>query len=816
MAEFLNRRRHLERLSEVLTIVSRESSRIVVATGKAGVGKSALFRQAASKVSSKYCYVYCDRAPASGDLVDGAPVPELIQRRLSAVAPENGFATFDDFRATKQWSTTLLRATEAVGAIVAKSTLPSLASKFALETYGQVSSAVTSHFAQRRWPGSSDDQRIVYAQSVFQSVPAIVHIDHAHFLESAELDLLVYLTDDTETILFLEYTEKTEGNDSTLLPARFGGRKVLKFAVEQLGDEYADRLFATLPPRFAGPLRAQFKQTGDLRPFDEAVYLQSRDRGILEIFDITEDHLVRTTAAALSVLDADTKKVLLAVSAHAGPVDRGVLSELLDDPMVAALFSGTVDVDRVIDHLDSQLLVIATENDVMCQSRVNDLVQRDAHLSAIKTTFRKQWRDFYRSLPDRTVFVGDEDRCRQLLHQCAELNDIVGIARTLEEIGYKGIASRNPRAIVTYLKHVIDKLKFGGEKDAIARIVLAQCCFFYEAGWFDEALACLLLIEDRPKRYQFLLAELYCSSGQAARGIRLAESHLAQLDPFNPDHVDAELCLRLVKLHGLRNSNRLVEAREYYLSFVDDQRFSSSPSLPTLLRYADLCLYEDGDLKRCNQYLRRAAALTKAANKLRDYASVCISLVQQLGYTEVLDEAETFLVEAEEAGRRVWLQQPMLLANRAVLSMYRGQVERESLQLLQQALVLSYDQLDRILIHNNILIWYVLANSIQQATSIARVLYEQINDVSIDTEIRRIVLYNLEQFERIQENTDAADALYEKWSTLRSGIDETYWAYRRDRHAPALTAPRRYRMIFHPVYLAHWHTGLVPFEAIGD
>jgi hypothetical protein len=815
MAEFLNRRRHLERLSEVLATASRESTRIVIATGKAGVGKSALFRQASSKVASKYCYLYCDRGPVSGDLADGAPVPELIQRRLSAVAPEHGFATFDDFRANKQWSTSLLRATEAVGSIVARSTLPGLASKFAMETYGQVSSAVTSRLAQRRWAGTGDDQRIVYVQSVLQSVPAIVHVDHAHLLEGAELDLLVHLLDDTQAILFLEYTEKVGDGDSAL-PVQLIGRRALRFVVEPLGEEYADRLFATLPPRFARPLRTQFTQTGDLRPFDEAVYLQSRDRGILEIFDITEDNLVRTTATALSILDTDTKKVLLAISAHAGPVDRGVLSELLDEPMVASLFAGAVDIDLAIDQLDSQLLVIATENDVMCQTRVNDLVQRDALLSTIKTTFRKHWRDLYRTLPDRTVFASDEERCRQLLHQCAELNDIVGIARTLEEIGYKGISSRNPRTMVTYLRHVIDKLKFGGEKDAIARIVRAQCCFFYEAGWFDEALACLLLIEDRPRRYQFLLAELYCSAGQAARGIRLAESYLAQLDPLNPAHFDAELCLRLIKLHGLRNSNRLIEARNYYLSFVDEQRFSSLPAFPTLLRYADLCMYKDGDIKRCNQYLQRAAALTKATNQWRDYASICISLVQQLGYTEALDEAEAFLSEAEDVGRRVWLQQPMLLANRAVLSMYRGHAERQCLQLLQQALVLSYDQLDRILIQTNILIWYVMAGSVQQAASVAHVLYERIDDVSVDTEIRRIVLYNLEQFERNQGNEESANRLYDRWSALSSGIDEAYWIYRRARRPAPRGAPRRYRMVFHPIYLAHWHAGLVPFEAIGD
>lgn len=814
MAEFLNRRPHLKRLSELLAMASsRESARIVVATGKAGVGKSALFRQAASKASSEYCYVYCDRAPTSEGLPDGTPMPELIQRRLSAAAPENGFSTFDDFRANKQWSTTLLRATEAVGAIVAKSTLPSLASKFALETYGQVSSAVTSHFAQRRATWAGDDQRIVYAQSVLQSVPVIVHVDHAHFLEWAEVDLLLHLLDDTQAVLFLEYTEDAEGSGDVSLP-QFGGRKALKIAVEPLAEPYAERLFAALPPRFARPLRSQFARTGDLRPFDEAVHLQSREGGILEIFDISEDNLVRTTATALSLLDADTKKVLLAVSAHAGPVDRGLLNQLVEDPHVAPLFSGTLDVERAIDRLDSQLLVIATENDVMCQTRVNDLVRQDVHLAAMKTTFRKQWRDFYRSLAERTVFVSDEDRCRQLLHQCAELNDIVGIARTLEEIGYKGIASRNPRAIVTYLKHVIDKLKFGGDKDAITRIVLAQCCFFYEAGWFDEALACLLLIEERPRCYQYLLAELYCSAGRATRGIRLAESYLAQLDPLDPDHINSELCLRLVKVHGLRNSNQVVEARKYYLSFVDDQRFVGSPAFATLLRYADLCLYEDGDLERCNRYLRRAATLTKESGQWRDYASVCISLVQQIGYTEALDDAEAFLVEAEEVGRRVWLQQPMLLANRAVLSMYRGDVEKGSLHLLQQALVLSYDPLDRILIQNNILVWHAMAGGLQHAIPVAHLLSEQVGDLSIDTEIRRIVLYNLEQLERQRGNQETANELYDRWSTLRSGIDESYWSYRRTLVPPPGVPPRRYRMTFHPVYLAHWHAGLVPFEAI--
>lgn len=813
MVEFLNRRRHLERLSTMFTEIENKEGCIVVASGRPGVGKSALLKQAASPVASQYCYVFCDRGSMSRGLPGGLPLPELLQRSLSELAMGSGFPTFDKFCSERQQSSMLGRGAEALGSVVTKSLLPGLAADFALETYSQVKSTFGSGINKSLAGITLDERRLMYSLEVFRTTTAIVHIDHAQLLDDVELDTLLHLYDHTNLTLFLEYTVDGAFNVEAL-PAKLHGRRMLVLAVEQLEDEYADRLFATLPDRFASALRTQFIRSGDLRPFDEALSIRSREPGILDVFDITEDNLVRMTRSALETLTSADRDFLLAVSTHAGPVDRALLSEFMKSVAALQTFNCPLDIDDAIDRLEDRLLLIPTATDVMCQTRVNKVIDLEPQLAAANIGIRKTWRDFYRDLSTLQIFVSDEDRCRQLLHQCAQLNDLVGISRTLNEVGAKGIASRNPRSIVTYLKTVVEKLQLQGEKDAIGRIALSQAAFFYDAGWFDEALACLSIVERRSTRDQYFLAELYCATGRQMQGIRLADNYLSQLEPNAPGSLDAELCLRLIRLHGLRSSNRLVESREYYLRTVRDTRFATLAGYPTLLRYADLCLYRDEDQTDCIKHLRRSIQLAREKKQTIVQASACISLMQQLGYTEAFDESENLLNEAEIASQSIWWQHAMLLNNRAVLSIYRGTMEPQSIDLLGQALVLSYDPLDRILIQTNMVVWYATLGKLEEAIRLAKLLRRGIEDVLLDTEIRRIALYNLEQLDRQSGDNDRADQTFGEWSALDSGIDEKYWTFRRERRVAAPQASRRYHMTFHPVYLAHWHTGLVPLEAV--
>src|SRR5450830_347516 len=322
MGEFLNRRPHLERLASLFKEDAAQGA-VVVAFGAPGVGKSALLKEATKSLSSKYCYVYCDRKTEG--ILSGQPLPELLQRRLSALAAESGFMSFDVFVTDKHWVKTFVRGGEAVGLVVAKTLLPSSTADFAVEGYQHL--RTTWEKRGRNLPKSFDidDQRLVYALTIFEKNPAIIHIDHAQYLEDTELEILLHLVDATKAVLFLEYASPSSFSQSHL-PPQLAERQVLALAVEKLGDQYADRLFATLPERFAAVLRKQFEQSGgDLRLFDQAVAIQSRKHNTVEVFDIAEDSLQRTISLSLERLDKAHKNLLIALSAHAGPVERALL-----------------------------------------------------------------------------------------------------------------------------------------------------------------------------------------------------------------------------------------------------------------------------------------------------------------------------------------------------------------------------------------------------------------------------------------------------------------------------------------------------------
>lgn len=813
MTGFLNRRRHLDRLSGLFDTVGTEAGAVVIASGAPGVGKSALLREAARLVSSRYCYVYCDRKVEGAAM--GLPLPELLQRRLSALAKENGFLAYDAFDADKRWLKTFVRGGEAVGLVAAKALLPGFSADFVVEGYQQARASLSKREPNSRAAVNLGDQRLVYVLAVLEHTRSIIHVDHAQELDDNELEMLVHLVDQTKALLFLEYVAR-DGFSNHDVPSLLADRPLLVLPVERLETEYADRLFASLPERFANVLREQFIKSGDLRPFDQAVSRQSRKRGILEVFDITEDNWQRTIALSIEKLDEGRKVLLVALSAHAGPVDRALLQEFVDTLPASAGLEKTIELEDAIDEFDDSLLVILTATDVMCQARVSKRIDLDSRLSIMRLTFRKYWRDFYRDLPARQLFVSDEDRCRQLLHQCAELNDFVGIGRTLEDVGKRGIATRNPRSIVTYLQGIIEKLKFAGDRRAFSRIALSQALFFYQAGWFDEALTCLLMVEVKNRRYQYLLAELYSATEHHAKGIRLAEDYLGQLDINAEDTRDSELCLRLIIMHAMRNSNQADAARAYYLSMFHTDRFAGLDGYTTLLRYSDLCLFKDEDQPLCLQYLQQAASIARNSEQWDEYASVCLSLVQQLGYTNALDEADAYLSEVESIAQELWLQHATLLANRAVLSMYRGTSDLDDLKRLKQALVLSFDPLDRMLIQINILVWHAAVGDFAEAARIALPIYRSAQNKSLDTEIRRIALYNLGRLEQALGNEEKATTLSDLWISLDSGIDAAYWRFRREGTSPHSALCRRYQMIFHPVFLAHWHTGLVPFNAIAD
>ncbi|WP_164639119.1 hypothetical protein [Rhodopseudomonas sp. BR0G17] len=805
--EFLDRRPYLERLARFLDLPP-QGARLVIAGGGLGVGKTTLLRHAAKLYRNDRLYLLCDRATPAGGLPGGIPFPELLERQLSSLGTAYGFETFDDFCKSHRWSRSVKMGAEAAASIATKALLPGPASRLAWEAYERIKASRGGNKSSKL---ESDDLRLLYILEKLKTVPAVVHIDHAHLLDPGEIKLILHLLDSTTSVFFIEFTTA----QSVQPHPDLASVKRLELNIEPLPLAYADQLFSSLPDRFARTLRDQFAKAGNLLPYDDAALLRERGAAVADTFDASEDALAKLTEERMLNLGQPHLNALLAISAHAGPVDRNLLVEFLGSTSSGNFVALPSDVDGTLDFLDERLLAIVTTSSASCQPRVHTVVDHHADLGVIQLSFRKLWRDFYRDASTLGIFVSEADRCRQILHQCAVLNDLVGISSTLQEVGRKGINSRNPKSIVNYLKDVTSRLQWGNSefsKTGLSRIALSQCHFFYDAGWFDQALECLDIASEIPPSFQYLQVELYCATEFQARGISMADAYLSKL-PKNTESLDAELCLKLIKMHGLRNSNQLASARDLYIDTVSQRKYSNLSAYPTLLRFADLCLCSDEDLPQCAQYLELAIAESERRGLRGELASSCLALGQLIGYTPNLDRAEALLNRASEIGDEVWLQRSNLLANRAVISLYRGNPTAEDLRLLEQAQVLAYDALDCLLIQVNMLIWHAVAGDFDRALQIEEVIAASLSKSSIDTEIKRIALFNLEATNKRFGRMDAAGGYHERWTALRSGIDEKYWSARRNEID---LDDWRCSLEFYPVYLAHWHLGLVPFQAIGD
>jgi hypothetical protein len=288
--------------------------------------------------------------------------------------------------------------------------------------------------------------------------------------------------------------------------------------IEPLAMEYVERLFAAAPVNLIPSLRERFRESGSLKPFDESRRYRANLQKNIEIFDASEVSFDRRIELEFRALDRVAQGMVVAVAAHAGPVDRQVLSTFLSERAVRDRFEIIGDLGAVLASLEHRLLLIGTDRDMSAHERLQKVIASDPFLSTMTIAFQQLWRDLYQ---DTSLFIPDNERYRQLLFYCAKLDDGVGLAEALEQIGRRGIATRNPRSIIGFLRELTNRIDFGPQArgpNQLQKIVLEQGKFFYQAGWLDEAISCLTLVSHRSSRYEYLLAELYCATLHQERG----------------------------------------------------------------------------------------------------------------------------------------------------------------------------------------------------------------------------------------------------------------------------------------------------------
>ena len=791
MGKFLNRQYDLKQFSALLDC----GHQVVLAVGKPGVGKTRLIRQAA-EAARRFCYVPIDRGLSSDGKARPADLVELLSQKLDLIAIEEGLPSLADVEPSV---TEILSDPNRFLAIAAK------ASKLAAglkEARDQVLSA-------RGTMVNRSENRMLHVQEALKRRGCLIHIDHADGCSAQEMRFIAGLVETTSAVFVLEIDPETE------VQADLPKGALARLDVPQLEVQFAEMLFRTLPEPAAIDARTTYNSFGDLRPFERWEKLIHRSIDV--VLASTSDGMRRMTETALRRLPTSDLNGLIAISAHSGTVDQPLLDIFLKQYAADAGLPIVADAATLLRRLDHAVLLAFAGPYAEPQVSARQIIENDAKLSTIELAYRKCWREFYRSAHDIPLFIPEEQRSAHLLRQCAMLGDRVGIARTLEEIGLTNRNAYNLASVAGYIGEIVDKVSFpSGFDGAEARQSMASALigFLYEAGWFEEAYERITRFKQRSLHDRLFHAELLCASGREDRGVRIAFAEIEALQAQDNADPNAELCLELILIHGFRQSNRFAEARRRYETAVLQVRYRSLIAYPVLLRFADLCLSTDEDVERCAVFLEEAVERAVSLNLETEIVLSLNSLVQHYGYHD-LEKAKVSLERLESLADGIWFQRVMLLNNRAVLSIYLGTATSADLRSLERALLLCVDRLDTILVRCNILAYrmiygddrFVVEDSISD-------LADLIDDESIDTEIRRIALYNLEQASSdIGQDSDAL-AYRERWLPLESGIDARYWRCRRTGSSSPLIPTWRLAQRYHPIYLSHWHIGPIPFQAI--
>jgi hypothetical protein len=649
--------------------------------------------------------------------------------------------------------------------------------------------------------GFQGDPDRLFVRDALRHRKVALHVDHAEGCSPEDWTFLSALLLSTDVLLLIEGYEGYE------VDARISSVMVRTLRLERLEESFAAILFDSVPAGLGSMLGEDFRLTGNLKPFGR---LASQRQRLVPpaggTGGLSETLLGFSRSALKSLADLD-RQALVAISAHAGAaVGLGLLRRFLGE--MAPEGARTTDVLALVRRLEDKALVVQTSEGLQAPGFVFALIAEDARLALARLVFQQRWRDYYLDPQRCGLPLTDQRRCLQALRQCVVLKDGVGVAATLEAVNVVHADAGTRADSAGFTRWLVSQF----DLEAEPAVAVAAARHLYCAGWYVHARDVLLAAgEPRGRRHRYLLAELLCAAGPQDRGLGRA-FHERELIS-GTDDPDAELCIELIIMHGLRNSNRFAEARARFRTAIIQQRFRSRPAFTVLLRFADSCLMLDEDLEACCRTLQDAADLAVDRLQIEEAVSAYVSLSQQHGYHD-LDFAERCLAQAEVLSEGAWVQLPAILNNKAVLALYRGKVDAAGLMLLEDALLLSSEPLDEILIRTNILVHRAMSGDVSGAG--AAELVACLADEGLDTEIRKIAHYNLEVLAKARKDESEAAHHGAIWRSLDSGIDRAFWTARRSGGRTSDVPPWRLDLVHYPVLLSHWKLGTVPFDAIAD
>ncbi|MDD3022146.1 MAG: hypothetical protein PHX61_14380 [Alphaproteobacteria bacterium] len=814
-SHFINRKTELSYLSSWLDRNSDDSN-ILLMRAPTGIGKTDLAKRALQNVAAPVIHVEVVNHP-DYEAEDGEYILRLFRSLAHLSEQDKRIINIDSFLELRNDKRHALKAAGAA----TKHAVMHIGKKYlGEESVESVKSILSKDVTSLRQLGDGKPELIksevvTYTGVVFSSVRCVVHIENVQKIDRASLEYLRWAfsqypgqkgifeyTSTSNNRLPCETIQATLESDRTQCSIY----ELQPIPVGELLSGLKDR-----PDIFRSALTRHYQeQQYNLRVIVDVNILATQPLDDLEFFE--SEGCDSTGKRAIRSLPNDQRLLLGLVATHGGEVDAEVIYAAIANQQsrLSAMGIG-FNCKRSIKELCSVKYLIAGNQKIRSahdSDTVNFLTdQSNKKFILIATDI---WEHFY----NEALIRNDSFLKLDALHWLPVLylgsGKIEQLIASLEQQGRDALGSLAPHRLV----RIFNKIRKLSSQSVSASIpgrldalIEQQGIVLFDSCLLDEACECLSQSNSLSVTGKLVYADACISTNRYGEGISMLEDIENEFSNTTQACRSVQIRTGLIRVHAMRTSGELKQAESLFRNLLTWDDFKDQPVYASLLRCADIGLYQDKDIDECIALLEQSVELCGKHGLLADKAAAHIALCQHFGYRGELVRAQEELSAADELSQKVWIERYSIINNQAVLDIMANQ-KSDAVSDFQKALMLATEDGDRLLLLCN----YIAVGDYSVAEELSRLLGE-IEDIS--EELSKIAHYNLSVF--YAKCGDSLQSEYHRGvaATMADTMDKEFWGGAlRGQKVESEGGQLRVNCSYYLVFIVHWNLSSMALQGV--
>jgi hypothetical protein len=796
---FINRHQELNELT-VFLLGARRLRKIVLVTGRSGVGKSELTDEVIRRTGIVlFIRVSCPVPPCDKTVRDGAFLRNLSDQ-LHQSAARYGLPSMEQFanrlgtRAlTEDYHKRLLEDGRRLQAVAAVHALLQIIRR----VQGRFYTAAEMYRPSANWEPIIHRDYVLHA---LQNEEATIALENFQLIDH---ESLIHIHDLMRTLpkvsWIIEYTGPGMGDPELRAFEEFRALCETRAKLLPLSPLPLTEIVSAAPNSQRTEtdlIQRQYEDHGgNLRVLlDTSILLRDGARAKTLYAKLPAEGTLDATVVLLETLDPGSLFLLAIVLANDARVEVAI-AEAICNERASSVDWGTF-ANALVALKANNLLLEESGFLRIGHDRIAKAFDRGASRRLVLSLALRTSADFYEgSLRQKQHgFVPEREVTARLLKIYLQTQPLMILAH-FEHLRSAVLGSASRHDARRFLETAMVALRSETGVAERAWWQLAHLC--YEANLFELALSAA---EERGTSVRWHLLRGLALHNLDRNDEGLEEANLALSQASAPA---AKVAALLVAMICHRAEARFAEADEIAMVIDDDHSFRDEPEYAYFLRSLESIRDPQTSLFLAQESvgILHGHRLFQQENKAR------ITLAMQLARTGRTDQALAELRIVEKTEGLPITDRHMIWNNICATEMLRGNWETEQGFLLRRAHLICAANFDRMVVGNNIAVWYAhrgdFNNAQRQFAELATLV-----DAERDPRLRCALFFNQAQLARLVSD---AGGEFEWRSHLRreaQRVDGSYRAYWRARSSANNAVEECFRFMlsrpFHYVFLAHW------------